>query len=65
MNEVQKRIRAERPVTVSLLADEIGISRNGLYGAIAREEVRAVRIGRAIFVPAREARRLLGMEEAA
>lgn len=60
-NDVVSRAEAGLNVLVPALAGAIGMSRGGLYQAIARGEVASVRIGRAIFVPAHEARRLLGM----
>ncbi|MCJ2055787.1 hypothetical protein MKL09_04400 [Methylobacterium sp. J-048] len=47
---------------VAPLAEAIGMSRGGLYGAIESGDVEAVKIGRAVFVPAHVARRLLGMK---
>ena len=66
-SEVLTRARSGLNVSVPALAQAIGVSRGGLYQAIAREEVEAVKVGRAILVPAHEARRLLCMkpEEAA
>ena len=59
--DVLSRIARGENVKVPALAPVIGISRGGLYQAIERKEVAAVAIGRALFVPAYEARRLLGM----
>jgi hypothetical protein len=36
-----------------------------IYGKIAKGEIEATRIGRTVSIPARVARRLLGMEDAA
>ncbi|MCJ2093954.1 MULTISPECIES: hypothetical protein [unclassified Methylobacterium] len=47
---------------VAPLAEAIGMSRGGLYGAIESGDVEAVKIGRAVFVPAHVAGRLLGMK---
>lgn len=62
-HDVLTRAETGLNVLVPPLADAIGMSRAGLYQAIARGEVASVRIGRAIFVPAHEARRLLGMSK--
>ena len=62
MDETLKRdLDAERNVKVSLLAKAAGTAPNTLYQAIARGEVKAVRIGKAVRIPAHEARRLLGL----
>lgn len=64
MSDIRARILAGKNVPVPPLAEEVGISRNGLYQAIKRGEVESVKIGRAIFVPAHEGRRLLGIDDA-
>lgn len=61
-SEVLTRARNGMNVSVPALAQAVGISRGGLYQAIARGEVEAVTVGRAILVPAHEARRLLCMK---
>lgn len=63
-HDVLTRAEIGLNVLVPPLADAIGMSRAGLYQAIARGEVASVRVGRAIFVPAHETRRLLGMPSA-
>ena len=60
--DVFSRIREGKNVRVAPLAEAIGMSRGGLYGAIEAGDVEAVKIGRAVFVPAHVARRLLGMK---
>ena len=60
--DVFARIREGKNVRVAPLAEAIGMSRGGLYGAIEAGDVEAVKIGRAVFVPAHVARRLLGMK---
>lgn len=62
MGDVFSRIREGKNVRVAPLAEAIGMSRGGLYGAIEAGDVEAVKIGRAVFVPAHVARRLLGMK---
>lgn len=61
-SDVFSRIREGKNVRVAPLAEAIGMSRGGLYGAIEAGDVEAVKIGRAVFVPAHVARRLLGMK---
>lgn len=60
--DLMRRIAEGKNVKVAALADAIGISKGGLYLAIRRGEVEAVNVGTAVFVPAREARRLLGLD---
>ncbi|TXN76573.1 excisionase [Methylobacterium sp. WL8] len=62
MLELLERIRNGKNVRVAALADAIGMSRGGLYGAIDAGDVEAVKIGRAVLVPAHVARKLLGMQ---
>lgn len=45
-----------------LIAAAIGLSYSGIYGMIARGEIEVRRIGEAVIIPNKEARRLLGME---
>lgn len=62
MNEAVKAALANGgSVNVPDLASALGLSRNGLYLAVKRDEVKSVRIGRRIVIPAPEARRLLGV----
>ncbi|SFM62489.1 hypothetical protein [Methylobacterium pseudosasicola] len=61
-DDIFARIRDGKNVRVAPLAEAIGMSRGGLYGAIEAGDVEAVKIGRAVFVPAHVARRLLGMK---
>lgn len=53
---------ATKPATIGLpdLAVLLGVSRTSVYRAVARGEIRAVRLGRRITVPLREVDRLLG-----
>lgn len=46
-----------------LIADAIGLSYSGIYGMISRGEIEVRRIGEAVIIPNREARRLLGLTE--
>lgn len=62
VNDVLIRARLGLNVAVTPLSKAAGISKGGLYAAIARGEVESVTIGRAILVPAHEARRLLCMK---
>lgn len=61
-DDIFSRIRQGKNVRVAPLAEAIGMSRGGLYGAIDAGDVEAVKIGRAVFVPAHVARRLLGIK---
>lgn len=61
-DDVFSRIKQGKNVRVAPLAEAIGMSRGGLYGAIDAGDVEAVKIGRAVFVPARVASRLLGIQ---
>ena len=61
-DDVFTRIQQGKNVRVAPLAEAIGMSRGGLYGAIEAGDVEAVKIGRAVFVPAHVARRLLGIK---
>ncbi|GJE57348.1 hypothetical protein [Methylobacterium thuringiense] len=63
MPALLSRIREGKNVRVAALADAIGMSRGGLYGAIEAGDVEAVKIGRAVLVPARVAGRLLGIPD--
>ncbi len=66
MDEALKQdIEAGRHVKVRPLAKAANTNPNTLYQAVARGEVRSVRIGKSIRIPAAEARRLLGIGEAA
>ncbi|MDP4026335.1 hypothetical protein Q8W71_27300 [Methylobacterium sp. NEAU 140] len=60
-DDVFTRIKQGKNVRVAPLAEAIGMSRGGLYGAIDAGDVEAVKIGRAVFVPAHVARKLLGL----
>lgn len=62
-DEIRRAVRegtGSRPANV---ADALGLSLNGFYEAVKRGDVAVVRVGRRIIVPAREVRRLLGVEE--
>lgn len=37
-----------------------GLGRNGIYNAIRRGDIRSIRIGRRLYIPASEISRLLG-----
>lgn len=60
-DDIFSRIKAGKNVRVAQLADAIGMSRGGLYGAIEAGDVEAVKLGRAVLVPARVAAKLLGI----
>lgn len=62
MHDLLARIRDGKNVRVAPLAEAIGLSRGGLYQAIEAGDVEAVKLGRAVLVPAHVARRLLGMK---
>ena len=54
-------VREGRNVRVADLSRAVGVTPGAVYMAIQRGEIRAVRIGKAVRVPADEARRLLGL----
>lgn len=64
-SDIFARISQGKNVKVRPLADAIGMSVGGLYQAIERKDVKAVTVGRAVLVPAHEAKRLLGWKNAA
>jgi excisionase family DNA binding protein len=57
----KRALKEGRPVRVEPLAEEADVHHNTIYSLISRGEIEAIRIGRAIRVPARTAKRLLGM----
>ncbi len=63
-NSLRADLENNRPVRVRPLCKEANRSPNHVYSAIARGEIRSIRVGRAIRIPADEARRLLGLEAA-
>lgn len=65
MKSLQEAIEARAGVQGPPLAKALGLSKNGFYAAVKRGEIRSVRIGRRVIIPADEARRLLGWEVAA
>ena len=56
-------IAENRSVRVGDLAKAMSMPKPTLYAAVNRGEIRAVRIGRAVSIPAAEARRLLGIDD--
>lgn len=56
------RIKNGLNVKVADLAPIIGITEAGLYRAVREKRVEAVQIGRAVFIPARVAGPLVGMQ---
>ncbi len=61
VGSVRNRIEAGMNVRIGPLAECAGLSHQAIRLAIAREDIKAVRLGRAIMIPASEAARLLGM----
>lgn len=61
---MQTALAEGRPVRVAPLARALELSRNGFYEAVKRGDIRSIRVGRAIRIPAQEARRLLGLDHA-
>lgn len=54
-------MRVQRAMSdVAEVAVLVGLGRSTLYDAVARGEVRSVRVGRRILIPESEVRRLLG-----
>lgn len=64
-DDIVKRAREGRPLKVPDLAEASGFSRNVLYQAIKRNELDAIRLGRAVVVPAPAALKLLGIKSEA
>jgi len=62
IDEIRRAIDDGRPVKVKPLATASGYSFNGFYDAVKRGEIRSIRIGRSIRIPAQEARRVLGLD---
>jgi excisionase family DNA binding protein len=62
VKELLAALNEGRPVRVNSLAEALSVSRNGFYEAIKRGEIRSIRIGRSIRIPAQEARRVLGVD---
>lgn len=57
-------IEAGTGVSVPLLAKALGVSRNAIYRAIDRKEIRATTIGRRVVIPADAAAEAAGMTSA-
>lgn len=64
MDDLKQAIAEGRSVKVPALAKAAGVTPGALYAAVRENEVKAVRIGKAVRIPAREAARLLGLEAA-
>lgn len=64
MSDLRQAIEQGRNVRIPALAKEAGVTPGALYAAVRGGEVKAVRIGKAVRIPAYEARRLLGLEAA-
>ena len=60
---LQKALAEGLPVRVRPLATAADVTPNTLYSAVRRGEIESVRIGGSIRIPAREARRLLGLDK--
>ncbi|TXM66899.1 excisionase [Methylobacterium sp. WL12] len=63
ITEILERARAGKNVKVPPLAEAVGLSVNGFYAAVRRGDIEAIRVGRAVMVPGREALRLLSAEQ--
>ena len=63
VQEFRRAIDDGRPVKVKSLATASGYSFNCFYDAVKRGDIRSIRIGRSIRIPAQEARRVLGLDE--
>lgn len=61
--DILERARAGKNVKVPPLAEAVGLSVNGFYAAVRRGDIEAIRVGRAVMVPGREALRLLSAEQ--
>jgi len=64
-DDLRRALAEGRSVKVPLLAQAAGVTPGAIYKAVRLGEVKAVRIGQAVRIPAHEARRLLCLEEAA
>lgn len=62
-SEVLTRIREGANVPVAPLARVIGCSPNHLWKLVRDEEIEAVKLGSAIFIPARVAGPLVGLKD--
>jgi excisionase family DNA binding protein len=60
--DLLKALRDGGGVKAPALAKALGLSRVGIYEAVKRGEIPAIRIGRRIIIPAHVARRLLGLD---
>lgn len=65
MNSFTQENSLRRTVNVRPAARELGISPNSLYSAIARGEIKVIRIGRRITIARAVLDRMLGKPEAA
>ena len=63
LSEILQAIADGRPVKVRPLAKMAGFSANGFYQAVRRGDVRSIRLGKSIRIPAAEARRVLGLDQ--
>lgn len=62
--DLSQALAAGRNVPVGPLAFAAGVTPGAIYAAVRRGEVKAVKIGTAIRIPAREAKKLMGIEDA-
>lgn len=60
---LEQSLAGNRHVKVSTLAKALNINLHSFYKAVRSGEVKSVRVGANIRIPAFEARRLLGLEE--
>ena len=63
--KLKQDLAAGRNVRVPPLARAAGFSAGTLYNAVKAGEVKAVRLGKSMRITPAEARRVLGLEEAA
>ena len=63
IEQIRAAIEDDRPVKVKPLASAGGHSFNSFYDAVKRGDVRSIRIGRSIRIPADEAKRVLGWDQ--
>jgi len=54
----------QRPVRPGWMAEQLGVSHATIYNGIRRGHIEAVRVGKNLFIPWREAQRLLGVPRA-
>ena len=60
--QLKDDLDGQRAIRVAQLAQALNMSLVGVYQAVRRGEIKSIRIGKAIRIPAAEGRRLLGLD---